>query len=106
MMGRFRKEVIVYKLFSAVVTQDVIVEGAVVAGGLISKKRNPQGAKLFNTDLLCGVWCCDFGLLYEKLRLDAGEKVGLLKEGRSGRLDLNENVLAGSHNWDHSLCFI
>ena len=106
MIGRFRKEVVVYKLFSAVVTQDVIAEGVVVAGEPISKKRNPHGAKSFNTDLLCGVWYCDFGLLYEKLRLDAGEKVGLLNEGRSGRLNLDANVLAGSHNWDHSLCFM
>jgi hypothetical protein len=54
-MGWFRKEVVAYKDFSAVVTQDVIAEEAVVAGELISKKRNPHGAKLFSTDLLRGV---------------------------------------------------
>lgn len=54
-MGRLRKEIVVHKDFSAVVTHDVIADGVVVGGVLISKKRNPHGVKLFRTDLLCGV---------------------------------------------------
>jgi hypothetical protein len=53
-MGIFRNEVVEYRDFSAAVTQDVIAAGLAVAGELISKKRNPQGAKLFRTDLLLG----------------------------------------------------
>jgi hypothetical protein len=46
---------VVYRVFSAVVTQDVIAEGVTVALELISKKRNPQGAKLFTNDVFRGV---------------------------------------------------
>jgi hypothetical protein len=41
----------VYRVLSAVVAQDVIVGVAEVTVGLISKKRNPQEAKLFVTGL-------------------------------------------------------
>lgn len=104
-MDPFRNEVAVYRLFSAVVTQDVIVEGVAVALGLRSKKKNPQGAKLLTTDLLCGFRSCALGLLREKARLDVVEKVALSNEDRRG-LDLDANMLAGSQNWDHSLCFM
>ena len=104
---RFRKKVVAYKDFSAVVTQDEIADGDVLAGEPISKNRNPHGAKLLRTDLLCGICCCGFGLLYEKFRLDKGEKVvEFWNEERKGCLDLDANALAGSHNWDHSFCFM
>ena len=104
-MGPFWRAVVEYRLFSAVVTQDVIVEGVVVALGLISKKRNPHGAKLLKTDLFCGICAFPLGPLRENPRLVALEKIAVSKDFLRGLAE-GVNGLAEAHNWDHSLCFI
>lgn len=66
--GRLCREEVVYRLFSAVVTQDVTA-GVAAAPGLMSKKRNPHGAKLLTTELLGEGRECALGLLRENARL-------------------------------------
>jgi len=104
-MGRFCKHVAEERLFSVVVTQDVIEGVVVVAAGLTSKKRNPHGAKLLTTDLLCGDVCVFALDLLRENALLAVEKAVLSEQCKRG-LDLNAKGLAGVHNRDHNRCFI
>ena len=65
---------VVYKVFSAVVAQDVIAGDVEVTAGFISKKRKPHEAKPLVTDLFFGVRGCSLGLLQENARFDVCAK--------------------------------
>lgn len=97
--------IVLHRDFSTVVAHAVSADDAGVVEGLRSMKRNPQEAKLLETDLF-GVVGCDRGRLHEKGLIEFCVEVEQGNAGFRGNPDGLKAIkwLAGSQRWAHSFC--